>query len=58
MRVLGMPTITIDGTATATTGMPPYIDFYMLLDNTPSMGVAATPADGQQYVRSVRLRLP
>ena len=28
--------------ATATTGMPPDIDFYMLLDNTPSMGVAAS----------------
>ena len=25
--------------------MPPYIDFYLLLDNTPSMGVGATTAD-------------
>jgi hypothetical protein len=25
--------------------MPQYIDFYLLLDNSPSMGVAATPAD-------------
>jgi Flp pilus assembly protein TadG len=45
MRVMGFSTINIDGTSTATTAMPPYIDFYMLLDNTPSMGVAATPAD-------------
>ena len=25
--------------------MPQYIDFYLLLDNSPSMGVGATPAD-------------
>ena len=25
--------------------IPTYIDFYLLLDNTPSMGVGATPAD-------------
>jgi hypothetical protein len=25
--------------------MPLYIDFYLLLDNSPSMGVGATPAD-------------
>ena len=25
--------------------MPVFIDFYLLLDNSPSMGVAATPAD-------------
>jgi hypothetical protein len=26
-------------------GDPPKIDFYLLLDNSPSMAVAATPAD-------------
>lgn len=30
--------------ATSTSSIPPYIDFYLLLDNTPSMGLAATSA--------------
>ncbi|WP_183830482.1 hypothetical protein, partial [Rhizobium sp. BK377] len=35
----------ISGTATAQYETPSYMDFFMLLDNTPSMGVAATAAD-------------
>lgn len=34
----------LSGTATASAQLPTYIDFYMLLDNSPSMGVAATTA--------------
>ncbi len=30
--------------------MPLYIDFYLMLDNSPSMGVAATPADVSKMV--------
>jgi hypothetical protein len=30
--------------------MPQYIDFYLLLDNSPSMGVGATPADVTKMV--------
>jgi Flp pilus assembly protein TadG len=45
LQVVGFKSLKIDGTSTATTATPPYIDFYMLLDNTPSMGVAATPTD-------------
>lgn len=37
--------IPITGTSKASTSMPQYIDFYLLLDNTPSMGVGATTAD-------------
>jgi Flp pilus assembly protein TadG len=36
---------TFTGKATASTQLPYYVDFYLLLDNSPSMGVAATPND-------------
>jgi hypothetical protein len=45
MRLMGTNSVTIGGSATASANFPPYIDFYLLLDNTPSMGVGATPAD-------------
>lgn len=40
--ILGMNTITLSGTSTATGGLPPNIDFYLLLDDSPSMAIAAT----------------
>ena len=45
MGLVGIPTTTINGQSTATAGLSTYIDFYLLLDNTPSMGVGATPGD-------------
>jgi Flp pilus assembly protein TadG len=45
LGVMGKSVMTVSGTSTATVSMPLYIDFYLLLDNSPSMGVAATPAD-------------
>jgi Flp pilus assembly protein TadG len=45
LKVTGFPTLTVSNTSTAKVPFAPYIDFYMLLDNTPSMGVAATPSD-------------
>ncbi|QPF85340.1 pilus assembly protein [Bradyrhizobium genosp. L] len=45
LGVIGSKTITVTGSSTATANMPSYIDFYLLLDNSPSMGVAATPTD-------------
>jgi Flp pilus assembly protein TadG len=45
MRLMGTNSMTIGGSAAASANFPIYIDFYLLLDNTPSMGVAATPAD-------------
>ncbi|EUB95723.1 hypothetical protein PMI07_002211 [Rhizobium sp. CF080] len=45
MAVLGKDDITVSGQATAQYQTPSFIDFYMLLDNTPSMGVGATPSD-------------
>jgi Flp pilus assembly protein TadG len=38
-------TINVSGSSTASSGLPTYMDFYLLLDNTPSMGVGATPND-------------
>jgi Flp pilus assembly protein TadG len=43
--LLGMPTMTIKGTSTATSSTAPNIDFYLLLDTSPSMEIAAT-SDG------------
>jgi hypothetical protein len=47
MRVVGIKDIRIKGSATAAYGAQKetYTDFYLLLDNTPSMGIAATTAD-------------
>lgn len=45
MGLFGTPTMTITGQSTASAGLSTYIDFYLLLDNTPSMGVGATQSD-------------
>jgi Flp pilus assembly protein TadG len=51
-NVAGFDRLDIKGKATANSALPVYMDFYMLLDNTPSMGVAATPADVSRMVNS------
>ncbi|MGA1803505.1 TadE/TadG family type IV pilus assembly protein [Rhizobium sp. HT1-10] len=45
LHVLGKDSITIAGKATAQNQTRTYMDFYILIDNTPSMGVGATPTD-------------
>jgi Flp pilus assembly protein TadG len=45
MQLFGTTTMTVTGTAAAANNLPTYIDFYLLLDNTPSMGIGATPGD-------------
>jgi Flp pilus assembly protein TadG len=45
LGVIGQRKMTVTGASTSTANMPLYIDFYLLLDNSPSMGVAATPTD-------------
>jgi Flp pilus assembly protein TadG len=42
--LIGQPSILLSGASQATTMVPPNIDFYLLLDNSPSMAVAATTA--------------
>ncbi|MFK3780697.1 TadE/TadG family type IV pilus assembly protein [Agrobacterium sp. NPDC089420] len=44
-RLLGTNFITVGGSATAKYETETFTDFYLLLDNSPSMGVGATPAD-------------
>ncbi len=52
MNVVGFRTVNLQGTSTATASMPKYMDFYLLLDNSPSMGVAATPDDVTKMVNA------
>lgn len=44
-RILGKSFMTVSVKATAKYETETYSDFYLLLDNTPSMGVGATPRD-------------
>jgi Flp pilus assembly protein TadG len=46
--LLGMPTLSIGGTSTAKSTTAPNINFYMLLDTSPSMEIAATSTGIQQ----------
>ncbi|ABD05522.1 conserved hypothetical protein [Rhodopseudomonas palustris HaA2] len=45
LNLIGYPTLAIGNRSTSTVSRPIYQDFYLLLDNSPSMGVAATTAD-------------
>jgi Flp pilus assembly protein TadG len=42
---LGRPSVTVAGTSTAAVNSPNYVNFYLLLDNSPSMGLGATAND-------------
>jgi Flp pilus assembly protein TadG len=42
--MVGVSTMSIAGTSVSTNTVPPNIDFYLLLDNSPSMAIAATTA--------------
>jgi Flp pilus assembly protein TadG len=42
--LLGRGTMPISGSSQATGGLPPNINFYLLLDDSPSMAIAATPS--------------
>jgi Flp pilus assembly protein TadG len=44
MGLLGIPTTTITGSSSAAAGLSVNINFYLLLDNSPSMNIAATTA--------------
>jgi Flp pilus assembly protein TadG len=44
MGLFGYPTTTISGSSTAQAGLTTNIDFHLLLDNSPSMNIAATSA--------------
>lgn len=50
LGVMGKSAMTVTGSSTSVTKMPQYIDFYLLLDNSPSMGVGATQKDRDDMV--------
>jgi Flp pilus assembly protein TadG len=45
MQILGWDHMTVNGSSSAANGLPAFMDFYLLLDNTPSMGLPATQTD-------------
>jgi Flp pilus assembly protein TadG len=52
MGIFGYPTTTITGSSTAQAGLTTNINFYLLLDNSPSMNIAATSAGIQTMVNN------
>ncbi|MCV9999937.1 pilus assembly protein [Pararhizobium sp. YC-54] len=54
LRILGKQGITVSGTANAVFQSQSFMDFYMLLDNTPSMGVASTTADIDRMIKATK----
>ncbi|MFZ3360795.1 MAG: pilus assembly protein TadG-related protein [Xanthobacteraceae bacterium] len=50
MGIFGYATTTISGSSTAQAGLTTNINFYLLLDNSPSMNIAATTAGIQTMV--------
>ncbi|WP_449379791.1 TadE/TadG family type IV pilus assembly protein [Bradyrhizobium sp. UFLA05-112] len=45
MGLVGYKTMTVSASSSAAASLPSYIDFYVLLDNSPSQGLGATTAD-------------
>jgi hypothetical protein len=45
MRVVGFQKVTVTGTSKASASLPPYLDFYLVLDVSGSMGLPSTTAE-------------
>ena len=45
MKVVGFQTITVTGSSSASASLPPYLDFYLVLDVSGSMGLPSTSAE-------------
>ncbi len=57
-RVIGIPTMNIKGTSTATLTMPTYRNYYVIIDISQSMGIGSTSTDMTNlYNRSAALNL-
>jgi len=52
--LLGQNQINLGGSSTATGGLPPNINFYLLLDSSPSMGLAATTSGMQTLISNTQ----
>ena len=44
-QIMGFHSFTVSGTASSEAQIPKYVNFYLMLDNSPSMGLAATTSD-------------
>lgn len=55
-KILGHQLVKVAGRATATYEVATYRNFYLLLDNTPSMGIAATQTDIDKLVSATQER--
>ena len=54
LRFFGIPSLTISGTSSSEKQLDPYHDFYLFLDNSPSMGVAASGYDRVLLAKNTR----
>jgi len=45
LKLLGYQNITVSGSASSTASLPPYLDFYLMLDVSESMGLPSTNAE-------------
>lgn len=45
MKVMGHSKMTVTGTSSASGTLPPFLDFYLMLDVSGSMGLASTPGE-------------
>jgi Flp pilus assembly protein TadG len=45
MKVIGYQTLTVTGTSKSTASLPPYLDFYLMLDVSGSMGLPSSDAE-------------
>ena len=52
LGILGRKNIAVAGSSQATASAAPNIDFYLLLDDSPSMAIAATPNDINTMVKN------
>ena len=50
LGLIGVSAIPVTATSTSSSNLPPFMDVYLLLDNSPSMGVGATTADINKMV--------
>jgi Flp pilus assembly protein TadG len=48
LKAVGFPSITVSGSSSSTAMFPPYLDFYLALDVSGSMGLPSTPAEAQR----------
>jgi Flp pilus assembly protein TadG len=45
LKAVGFPSITVTGSSSSTASFPPYLDFYLMLDVSGSMGLPSTNAE-------------